>query len=85
MGNQPAYYQNFSKNQFVPGSVVVITGASSGMGKELAYRYAARQCKVVIAARRIESLIKIKEECASKYGNFDVLPVATDVSKEDQA
>lgn len=29
--------------------------------------------------------MKIKEECASKYANFDVLPVATDVSKEDQA
>jgi NAD(P)-dependent dehydrogenase (short-subunit alcohol dehydrogenase family) len=28
---------------------VVITGAGSGMGKELAIRYAKRNCKIVVA------------------------------------
>jgi NADP-dependent 3-hydroxy acid dehydrogenase YdfG len=37
-------------------SVIVITGASSGMGKELAFRYSARGCKVVIGSRNIEKL-----------------------------
>jgi NADP-dependent 3-hydroxy acid dehydrogenase YdfG len=42
-------------------SVVVITGASSGMGKEIAYRYAERGCKIVIAARKIKDLEKVSE------------------------
>jgi len=41
--------------------VVVITGASSGMGKEIAYRYAERGCKIVIAARKIKDLEKVSE------------------------
>lgn len=30
---------------FKPNSVVVITGASSGIGKELALQYAFRKCR----------------------------------------
>jgi len=37
-------------------SVIVITGASQGMGRELTYRYAARGCKIVIAARKMDEL-----------------------------
>jgi dehydrogenase/reductase SDR family member 7 len=37
----------------------VITGASSGMGKEIAYRYAERGCKIVIAARKIKDLERV--------------------------
>jgi len=64
---------------------VVITGASSGMGKELAFRYAARGCKVVIAARRINQLNEIKTEIESKHSNCEVLAVETDVTKEEDA
>ena len=38
------------------GSVIVITGASSGMGKEFAFRYAMRDCKIVIGSRNIDKL-----------------------------
>jgi NADP-dependent 3-hydroxy acid dehydrogenase YdfG len=44
-------------------SVVVITGASSGMGKEIAFRYAERGCKIVIAARKINDLEKVSDAC----------------------
>ena len=54
------------------------------MGKELAFRYAARGCKVVIAARRLEELQKIQLECALK-GNKDVVAVACDVTIEENA
>lgn len=62
-------YQNFSKNQFVNGCTVVITGASSGMGKELVFRYAERGCNLVIGARRLEELEKIKREIIAKFKN----------------
>ena len=63
MGNNPALIKYTGQNQFKEGSVVVITGASSGMGRELAYKYASRQCKVVIAARRENRLKEIVETC----------------------
>ena len=83
MGNHPSLYKHFNKNQFKEGSVVVITGASSGMGRELAFRYAKRGCYIVIAARRQDRWDAIKEECLRKYGNKNVLPVVTDVSVEE--
>lgn len=83
MGNHPTLFKKFNKNQFKPDSVIIITGASSGMGKELCLRYAARQCKIVIAARRISELEALKDECIQKYSNFDILAVQTDVTIEE--
>jgi len=62
--------------------VVIISGASSGIGKALAEEYSERGFKVVMAARNIEKL----EEIASilRQNNPDILTVKTDVSKEDQ-
>ena len=75
MGNHPTLFKQFNNNQFKPGSVVVITGANSGMGKELCLRYAARQCKIVIAARRLSELNSIKDECLLRFSNPNVLAV----------
>uniref|UniRef100_UPI003216F1BC SDR family oxidoreductase n=1 Tax=uncultured Draconibacterium sp. TaxID=1573823 RepID=UPI003216F1BC len=59
--------------------VVVITGASSGIGKALAEKYAAEDFNLVLAARRIDRL----QELQQKLNNVEVLPVQTDVSKEE--
>ncbi|QIA08720.1 SDR family oxidoreductase [Draconibacterium halophilum] len=59
--------------------VVVITGASSGIGKALAEKYAAEGFNLVLAARRIERLETLKE----RLTNVEVLPVKTDVSNEE--
>ncbi len=58
--------------------VVVITGASSGIGKALAYEYAAQGAKLVLAARREDKLMEMKEDL---IGN-EILSVVTDVSVE---
>jgi short-subunit dehydrogenase len=34
----------------------VITGASSGIGRELTFKYAERGCKIVIGSRNIKEL-----------------------------
>lgn len=49
------YYLNIflSYQSCIADSVVVITGASSGMGKEITYRYAERGCKIVIGSRNL--------------------------------
>ncbi len=60
--------------------VVVITGASSGIGKALAKACAKENAKVVLAARREEKLAKIASKLKSK--GVEVLICPTDVSIE---
>jgi len=59
--------------------VVIITGASSGIGKALAYEFASKGAKLVLAARRIELLQELKQEIT----NTEVVIHPTDVSCED--
>lgn len=62
--------------------VVIVTGASAGIGKSLALQLAEQGAKVVIAARRAERLEQVAEECRQRRG--DVLAIPTDVSDETQ-
>ena len=43
------------------GRVAVITGASSGLGKQMAKAFAQQGANLVLLARRIERLEKIKK------------------------
>lgn len=61
--------------------VVIITGASSGIGKALAFEMAARKAKVVIAARSADKLAGIEAEITKSGGQ--VLAVPADVSSEE--
>ena len=58
--------------------VVVITGASSGIGASLAQSLGARGARVVLAARREAELRQV----ASRSG-ADALPVVTDVTRRE--
>ncbi len=58
--------------------VVVITGASSGIGKALAEKYAAAGWNLVLGARREDRLQQLRQQL-SETG---VLAVKTDVSRE---
>jgi len=64
----------------VAGKVVIITGASSGIGESLAYEYAKRGACLVLAARRERSLQEVAET-ARDLGSPDVIVVRADVSK----
>jgi NAD(P)-dependent dehydrogenase (short-subunit alcohol dehydrogenase family) len=62
--------------------VVVITGASSGIGREAARAFAQRGAKLVLAARRTEALHETAR--AAGVAPDRVLIVPTDVSDEAQ-
>ena len=54
MGHYPSAQGMLTFSKFKESSVVLITGGSSGLGREIAFRYAERGCKIVISARGME-------------------------------
>jgi NADP-dependent 3-hydroxy acid dehydrogenase YdfG len=64
----------------VVGKIVVITGASSGLGAETARHLVREGAKVVLGARRIDRL----EALADELGLGDEAVVKTDVTDRTQ-
>jgi short-subunit dehydrogenase len=62
--------------------VVVITGASSGIGRELAYRLAAQGACLSLASRDAGRLETVRSECQVRGGK--VLAIPTDVAEPAQ-
>lgn len=61
---------------------VIITGASRGIGEELAYEYARYHCRLVLAARSIDKLRNEVAEKCRREGAKDVQCVEFDASSE---
>ncbi|MFI3279104.1 MAG: SDR family oxidoreductase [Rikenellaceae bacterium] len=66
----------------VKGKVVVVTGASSGIGEALAKTYAAAGAKVVLAARQEEKLQAVVAEIGAAGG--EAIYSVCDVVKADE-
>lgn len=62
------------------GDVAVITGASSGLGRQMAIAFAERGANLVLIARRKDRLIKLKEQIGDKT---KVLCIKCDVTKNE--
>lgn len=71
-------------NSFYKDKVIIVTGASSGIGLASATRFASLGAKVVLAARSLDKLEKIAEQLSnSQQSTANVLCVKTDVTKEE--
>lgn len=67
--------------QNIQNKVVVITGASSGLGEATARLLAAEGAKVVLGARRTDKLKTLVSEIKNNGG--EAMAVATDVTRRD--
>ena len=63
------------------GKCVVVTGASSGMGRKIALDFAKEGATVIAVARRLERLEEIAKEAESFAGK--ILPYQGDISLEE--
>lgn len=59
----------------LPKKVVWITGASSGIGEALAYEFNKRGAKVILSARRVEELQRVKENCENSEETVRIIPL----------
>ncbi|XP_046964952.1 dehydrogenase/reductase SDR family protein 7-like [Vanessa cardui] len=80
-------FQNNKTRNALQGKVVVVTGASSGIGEALAHVLYESGCKVILASRRINELNRVKEDLLSKkiaLPTEEPLAIELDLSNLDQ-
>lgn len=62
----------FPKRFSATGKVIIVTGASSGIGKATAMEMAERGGRVILACRNKENAIAARDAIVAKTGNVDV-------------
>ncbi len=67
----------------IAGKVVVVTGASSGIGEATAREFGRAGAKVVLAARRLDRLEALARELEGLGTGASALPVAADLSRQE--
>ncbi|KAH7524872.1 11-beta-hydroxysteroid dehydrogenase B [Ziziphus jujuba] len=80
--NACEWLYNSLNSENMDDKVVIITGASSGIGEQIAYEYAKRRANLVLVARRENRLRGISEN-ARRIGARHVMIIAADVVKEE--
>ena len=67
----------------IKGKVVIITGASSGIGAAAALEFGRQGAKVVLAARRTDKLQELVNEIHAMQNDAEAFVLQTDISKLD--
>lgn len=74
----------YARRTYFADKVVVLTGASRGIGRELALMLAKKGARLVLAARKADQLDAVAQACRSANPSIEVLTVPTDVTDEAQ-
>ena len=62
---------------------ILITGASSGLGKGMAIEFAKQGCNLALCARRLENLESLRNELLEINANIQVFIRSLDVNDHD--
>lgn len=76
-----ACYRGDKKTMKLEGKSVVVTGASSGMGRAIALKFAEEGATIIAVARRKERLDELVKEAGGKPGH--IIPFIGDVSLQE--
>ena len=79
MGTNGSTAGMLTQSQFKKGSVVVLTGAGTGLGREVAYKYAERGCPMVIHSLTQDEVDAVQQTCMEKFGNKNIHTFAGDM------
>ncbi|KAG9414924.1 hypothetical protein AC1031_008339 [Aphanomyces cochlioides] len=72
--------------EIIPGQNVIVTGASQGIGRALAFEYAKHgAAEIVITSRSGEKLTVVKEKVNELYPNTTVHVIPADLSSEENS
>lgn len=66
------------------GKVVIVTGASSGIGEATAREFAKEGAKIVLAARRVDKLQALADEIVAMKTGAETLVAQADLSKLEE-
>jgi len=69
------------KNEIFKDKVVIVTGASTGIGRAIAWEFARNGSKVMLAARSEEKLLSLENEI--KESGLEAMMCVTDVTREE--
>lgn len=67
------------------GEWALVTGATDGIGKAMAFEFARKGLNVILISRSEEKLKEVREELLSKYHTVDVKILAVDYNKFDES
>lgn len=65
------------------GKVVLVTGASAGIGKATAIHFSKEKAKLIIVGRNKAALDEVKNICSKNSGHV-TLAIQADVSKDNE-
>lgn len=68
----------------IQGRNVLITGATKGIGKSIAYALAKEGCNLMLSARTTQALADLQKELSSLYPAIQIQYMATDCGDMDQ-
>ena len=67
------------------GSWAIVTGATDGIGKAMAFELAKKGCNIILISRTLQKLNECKAELQNKYPKVQVEVLDIDYSKYDDA
>jgi NAD(P)-dependent dehydrogenase (short-subunit alcohol dehydrogenase family) len=70
------------ESSMAKGPVVVVTGASAGLGRAIAHAFASKGARIGLLARNPEALEACKRECEELGGEALVLPTDVSIAQE---